>query len=68
MTVVMLTGSTRAIGRSAAIELARRGGEVVLVRHDPERVTSVAEEASEAGGGALVHRHDADLALTSNVR
>jgi len=68
VTLVVLTGATRGIGRAAAIELARRGAEVALVGRDPERVKSVAEEATAAGGGARVQVHVADLALLSNVR
>jgi retinol dehydrogenase 12 len=68
VTVVVLTGATRGIGRAAAIELARRGAEVVLVGRDPERVRLVAEEATTAGGGGRVHGHVSDLSLMSNVR
>jgi NAD(P)-dependent dehydrogenase (short-subunit alcohol dehydrogenase family) len=68
VTVVVLTGATRGIGRAAAIELARRGAEVALVGRDPERVKSVAEEATAAGGSGRVHGLVADLALMSNVR
>jgi NAD(P)-dependent dehydrogenase (short-subunit alcohol dehydrogenase family) len=68
VTVVVLTGATRGIGRAAAIELARRGAEVVLVGRDPERVRFVAEEATKAGGGGRVHEHVCDLSLMSNVR
>jgi NAD(P)-dependent dehydrogenase (short-subunit alcohol dehydrogenase family) len=68
VTVVVLTGATRGIGRAAAVELARRGAEVALVGREPERVKSVAEEATAAGGGGRVHGHVADLALMSNVR
>jgi NAD(P)-dependent dehydrogenase (short-subunit alcohol dehydrogenase family) len=67
VTVVVLTGATRGIGRAAAIELVRRGAEVALVGRDPERVSLVAEEAASVGGGR-VHCHVADLALMSNVR
>src|ERR1700760_4034768 len=45
VTVVVLTGATRGIGRAAAIELVRRGADVALVGRDPERVSLVAEEA-----------------------
>jgi retinol dehydrogenase-12 len=68
MTLVLLTGATRGIGRAAAIELAREGAEVALVGREAERVEAVAREARAAGGGAQVHEHVADLALMSNVR
>ena len=69
MTLVLLTGATRGIGRAAAIELARQGAEVALVGREPERVRSVADEARAAGGGAMpVHEHVADLTLMADVR
>lgn len=68
MTVVVLTGATRGIGRAAAVELARRGAELALVGREPERVRAVASEARGAGGGAPVHEHVADLAEMSEVR
>ena len=68
MTVVVLTGATRGIGRAAATELARQGAELALVGRDGERVEAVAVETAAAGGGAPVHQHVADLALMSDVR
>jgi NAD(P)-dependent dehydrogenase (short-subunit alcohol dehydrogenase family) len=68
MTLVLLTGATRGIGRAAAVELARAGAEVALVGREPERVQAVAREARAAGGGAPVHEHVADLTLMSEVR
>jgi NAD(P)-dependent dehydrogenase (short-subunit alcohol dehydrogenase family) len=67
MTLVVLTGATRGIGRAAAIELAARGAEVVVVGRDPDRVDAVAREA-RAAEGAAVHTHVADLTLMSEVR
>ncbi len=68
MTLVLLTGATRGIGRAAAIELARDGVEVALVGRDPERVEALAREAKATGGGAPVHQHVADLMLMADVR
>jgi NAD(P)-dependent dehydrogenase (short-subunit alcohol dehydrogenase family) len=68
VTLVLITGATRGIGRAATVELAKRGAEVALVGREPERVAAVAEEARTAGGGAPVYRHVADLSLMSEVR
>jgi NAD(P)-dependent dehydrogenase (short-subunit alcohol dehydrogenase family) len=68
MTLVLLTGATRGIGRAAAIELARTGAEVALVGRERERVQAVAQEARAAGGGAPVHEYVADLMLMADVR
>ncbi|MGA8744760.1 MAG: SDR family NAD(P)-dependent oxidoreductase [Solirubrobacterales bacterium] len=68
MTLVLLTGATRGIGRAAAVEISRQGVEVALVGRDPARVRAVAREASQAGGGAPVHEHVADLTLMTEVR
>jgi NAD(P)-dependent dehydrogenase (short-subunit alcohol dehydrogenase family) len=68
VTLVLLTGATRGIGRAAAIEIAGHGVEVALVGRDPMRVKAVALEATEAGGGAPVYEHVADLALMADVR
>ena len=68
VTLVVLTGATRGIGRAAAIEFAKRGAEVALVGREPERVRAVADEAAATGGGAPIHQHVADLALMADVR
>ncbi|MGO8904309.1 MAG: SDR family NAD(P)-dependent oxidoreductase [Solirubrobacteraceae bacterium] len=68
MTLVLLTGATRGIGRAAAVEIASQGVEVALVGRDAGRVSDVAAEAREAGGDAPVHEHVADLMLMADVR
>ena len=68
MPTVILTGATRGIGRAAAIALAARGAELVVVGRDPARVRATAEEARGSGGGAPVHEHVADLAQMGEVR
>ena len=68
MTLVVLTGATRGIGRAAAIELAKQGADVALVGREPDRVEAVADEVEAAAGGAKVHQHVADLTLMSAVR
>jgi NAD(P)-dependent dehydrogenase (short-subunit alcohol dehydrogenase family) len=68
VTLVVLTGATRGIGRAAAIELARQGVEVALVGREAERVKAVADQAKATAGGAPVHQHVADLTLMAEVR
>jgi NAD(P)-dependent dehydrogenase (short-subunit alcohol dehydrogenase family) len=68
VTLVVLTGATRGIGRAAAIELARRGVEVVVVGRESERVDAVARKARAGGGDAPVHTQVADLSLMASVR
>ena len=68
MTVIVITGATRGIGRAAAIELAGRGAEIAVVGRERERVEAVAREAQTADGGATVHTHLANLMLMADVR
>ena len=68
MTLVVLTGATRGIGRAAAVQLARQGAGLVLVGRERERVEAVVSEARAAGTGAPVEGHVADLALMEQVR
>jgi len=68
MTLVVLTGATRGIGRAAATALARQGVELVVVGRERNRVDEVVGEAQAAGGGAPVRGHVADLTLMTEVR
>jgi NAD(P)-dependent dehydrogenase (short-subunit alcohol dehydrogenase family) len=68
VTLVVLTGATRGIGRAGAVELARQGAEVALVGRERERVSEVAREARSAGAAAAVHEYVADLTSMAQVR
>ena len=68
MTLVVLTGATRGIGQAAAAALAAQGVEIAIVGREQDRVDAVVQEAQNAGGGAPVHGHVADLMLMSEVR
>jgi retinol dehydrogenase-12 len=68
MTLVLLTGATRGIGRAAAMDFAREGVELAIVGRETERVKAVAQEARAAGAGTPVHEHVADLMLMADVR
>jgi NAD(P)-dependent dehydrogenase (short-subunit alcohol dehydrogenase family) len=67
VSVVVLTGATRGIGRAAAVELARRGFDVAVVGRDRDRVEATVQEAAAADSGT-VYAHVADLMLMSEVR
>jgi NAD(P)-dependent dehydrogenase (short-subunit alcohol dehydrogenase family) len=68
VTLVVLTGATRGIGRAGAIELAARGADVVLVGRERERVQATAAEAEAASDGERVDQVVADLTSMTEVR
>ena len=48
--IAAVTGASRGIGRAVAIELARRGFDVVATMRDPAAGAGLSDEAQEAGG------------------
>ncbi len=51
--VALVTGASRGIGRATALELARRGADVVLVARSGDALKSVSEEVRALGREAL---------------
>jgi NAD(P)-dependent dehydrogenase (short-subunit alcohol dehydrogenase family) len=56
--VVMVTGASSGIGRSAALKIADAGGTVLLVARTPEKLEATREQIEAGGGRAFIHRAD----------
>ncbi|MGI9020399.1 MAG: SDR family oxidoreductase [Solirubrobacterales bacterium] len=56
--VVMVTGASSGIGKSAAMKIAEAGGVVLLVARTPEKLETTKEVIEDAGGIAHIHRCD----------
>lgn len=65
--VVVITGASSGIGLSAAVALARRGDQVVLVGRDPARLRAAASEVRDASG-TLPASFRCDFASLDDVR
>jgi short-subunit dehydrogenase len=55
---VMITGASSGIGKSAALEIGRAGGTVLLVARRQDQLDEVRREIEELDGIAYVHRCD----------
>jgi NAD(P)-dependent dehydrogenase (short-subunit alcohol dehydrogenase family) len=56
--IAAVTGASRGIGRAIALELARRGFDVVATMRDPAAGAGMSDEAQEAGGRLRVQTLD----------
>lgn len=64
----LVTGVTSGIGERTALELARRGAEVVLAARSDTKLDRTEADILAAVPGALLHRAIVDLADLSSVR
>jgi short-subunit dehydrogenase len=53
--VVLITGASSGIGKSAALDIGQAGGEVLLVARTREKLENVARDVESSGGTAFVH-------------
>jgi NAD(P)-dependent dehydrogenase (short-subunit alcohol dehydrogenase family) len=56
--IVMVTGASSGIGRSAAVKIADAGGVVLLVARSPEKLEATQDQIEAGGGTAHIHRCD----------
>ncbi len=63
--VVMVTGASSGIGKSAALKIADAGGIVLLVARTPEKLEATKEQI-QAGGG-IAHIHQCDLSDAEDI-
>jgi NAD(P)-dependent dehydrogenase (short-subunit alcohol dehydrogenase family) len=56
--VVMVTGASSGIGKSAALKIADAGGIVLLVARTPEKLEETRDQIEDGGGVAHIHRCD----------
>ncbi|WP_250005424.1 SDR family NAD(P)-dependent oxidoreductase [Actinoplanes sp. M2I2] len=64
---VVVTGASSGIGRAAAVSLAHRGDEVILLGRDPGRLADAVAAVREAGG-RTPPAYRADFAVLDEVR
>jgi short-subunit dehydrogenase len=56
--VVMVTGASSGIGKSAALKIAEAGGTVLLVARTPEKLEETQSQIEAGGGEAYIHQCD----------
>ncbi|MGH3950970.1 MAG: SDR family NAD(P)-dependent oxidoreductase [Pseudonocardiaceae bacterium] len=63
--IVLITGASSGIGRSAALEIGAAGGTVVLVARGADKLRETASQVAAAGGRA--HVHPCDLTVMATI-
>ncbi|MFE5791568.1 SDR family NAD(P)-dependent oxidoreductase [Streptomyces sp. NPDC056503] len=63
----LVTGATQGLGRALALDLAARGGTVLLHGRDADRLAAVADDVRAVGAGGEVRAYLADLSDLDQV-
>jgi len=66
--LILITGATDGIGRETALQLARRGADVVVHGRDPARVAAVVAAVAQVAGRPAPEPVLADLASFADIR
>jgi NAD(P)-dependent dehydrogenase (short-subunit alcohol dehydrogenase family) len=65
---ILVTGATSGIGLEASVELARRGGKLVLVGRNPEKTRGAVEDVKARGGASDVTHLLCDFSSQAAIR
>ena len=65
---ILITGATNGIGLEAAVELARRGGRIVMVGRDPQRTEAAAADVMARSGSREVSHLLCDFSSQASIR
>lgn len=66
--ICLITGGSGAIGKAAAIEIAKSGGSVVLISRNQERGQASRDEVRRASGNSSVELLVGDMSVQASIR
>ncbi|RWS11305.1 hypothetical protein B4U79_09066 [Dinothrombium tinctorium] len=65
---VIITGGNTGIGKEIAIDLASRGGRIIVVCRNPEKALMAVKEIKEESGSSNVYSYSMDLSSLQSIR
>ena len=64
---ILITGATNGIGKAAAIDLAHRGAELIIVGRNIDTTETTKYEIAQYTGNDRIHAYYADMSLVGEV-